>query len=177
VTDINVLVVFHSRTGRTEKLALTAAVGAVQAKANIRLRWLREAADDAAIESAPEWKENRQRMEKEYIAPREVDAAWADAIIIGTSGSPPELQDYLASLGVLGSAGKLEGKVGAALSSASIRASAAHEKNGALLAALAQLGFIVVPPGSQSEALERARLQGRRITEVARALKGAGLAG
>ena len=119
----------------------------------------------AAVGAVPEWKENRQRMEKEYIAPREVDAVWADAIIIGTSGSPPELQDYLASLAVLGSAGKLEGKVGTAFGSASIRGA------GALLAALAQLDFIVVPAGSQSEALERARLQGRRITEVARALK------
>jgi hypothetical protein len=39
--DINVLVTFWSRTGVTEKLALAAALGAVQAKANIRLRWLR----------------------------------------------------------------------------------------------------------------------------------------
>ena len=42
--DVNVLVVFWSRTGVTEKLALAAALGAVQANANIRFRWLREAA-------------------------------------------------------------------------------------------------------------------------------------
>ena len=57
--DMNVLVVFCSRTGRTEKLALAAAVGAVQARANIRLRWLREAADDrGGRRTASAWREN-----------------------------------------------------------------------------------------------------------------------
>jgi NAD(P)H dehydrogenase (quinone) len=96
--DINVLVVFYSRTGRTEKLALAAALGAVQAKANIRLRWLREAADDWTIDGVAGWRENLERMEKEYIAPRPVDAEWADVIIIGVRGAPPELRDYLGSL-------------------------------------------------------------------------------
>ncbi|MGA2880604.1 MAG: hypothetical protein ABSG13_16785 [Bryobacteraceae bacterium] len=96
---MNILVVFCSRTGRTEKLALAAALGAVQARANIRLRWLREDADDSMIQGVPEWRENRDRMEKEYIAPRAVDAEWADAILIGASGAPPELKGYLVSLG------------------------------------------------------------------------------
>ena len=96
--DVNVLVVFCSRTGKTEARALAAALGAVQAKANIRLRWLREPADDRSIQEIAGWKENRERMEKEYIGPRTVDADWADAIIIGASGRPPELRDYLASL-------------------------------------------------------------------------------
>jgi NAD(P)H dehydrogenase (quinone) len=170
--DINVLVVFASRTGGTEQLALVAGLGAVQAKANIRLRWLREAIEGRAIESVPGWKENRERMEKEYIAPRTVDSEWADAIVIatggGTSGAPAELRDYLASLQALSSQGKLAGKVGAAFSSGSEADSAA------LLVALAQLDFILVPPGSQPVALEKARHQGRRVTEVARALKRAG---
>ena len=137
--DINVLVVFCSRTGRTEKLALAAAVGAVQARANIRLRWLREAADDRTIESLPEWKENRERMEKEYIAPRAVDAEWADAIMIAARGSASsasrELKDYL---------GSLDGR--------------------------AEPVFIDVA------SLENARLQGRHVTDAARA-EGSGLVG
>ena len=75
----------------------------MQARANIRLRWLRDAADDRTIESVPGWKENRERMDKEYIAPRDVDAEWADAIVIGANGTEPELKDYLGSL-----AGKAE---------------------------------------------------------------------
>ena len=135
--DMNVLVVFCSRTGRTEKLALAAAVGAVLARANIRLRWLREAADDRAIESLPGWKENRERMEREYIAPRAVDAEWADAIMIGArcgaGGASPELKDYL---------GTLDSRT--------------------------EPVFIDVA------SLENARLQGRHVTEAARARKGAG---
>jgi NAD(P)H dehydrogenase (quinone) len=147
--DINVLVVFHSRTGRTEKLALAAAVGAVQAKANIRLRWLREAVDDGIIQSVLEWKENRARMEDEYIAPRAIDAGWADAIIIASSGSPAVLRDYLAALDALRSEGKLNSKV--------------------------ETAFIDVPDGAPPEAVEKARLQGRRVTDAARAVKNAGV--
>jgi NAD(P)H dehydrogenase (quinone) len=131
--NMNVLLVFCSRTGKTEKLALAAAVGAVQARANIRLRWLREAADDRTIEGVPGWKENRERMAKEYIAPRTVDAEWADVIIIGAGSAPPELKGYLASLD-----GRTE------------------------------------PVFIDVATLEDARLQGRRVTEAARARKGAG---
>lgn len=57
------LVVFHDAS--SEPLALAAAVGAVQARANIRLRRLSPAAD------------------MEYVAPRDADAEWAEAILIG----------------------------------------------------------------------------------------------
>ena len=97
------------------------------------------------IQDVPGWRENRERMEKEYIAPRAVDAEWADAIIIGTNGAPPELKDYLGSLDALRSEGKLGSKAGTA--------------------------FIVVPSGSQPDAMENARLQGRQVTEAARAMK------
>ncbi|MGA2211803.1 MAG: NAD(P)H dehydrogenase [Bryobacteraceae bacterium] len=166
--DINVLVVFASRTGGTEHLALAAGLGAVQAKANIRLRWLREAIEGQAIKSVPGWKENRERMEKEYIAPRTVDSEWADAIVIAASGASPEFSDYLATLQALSSQGKLAGKIAAAFSSRS------HADSASILAALAQLDFILVPSGSQPMALEKARRQGRRVTEVARALKADG---
>ena len=46
---INALVVFYSRHGETERLALAAGVGAVQARANIRLRRLKDLADAATI--------------------------------------------------------------------------------------------------------------------------------
>jgi hypothetical protein len=111
-------------------------------------------------------------MEKEYVAPREADAAWADALVIGTSGAPPELKDYLASLEALKTLGKLDGKIATAFSSASSADCAP------LFAALAQLGCVVVPSGFQPDAtlqpdaIENARLQGRRVTEVARALQG-----
>jgi len=78
----HVLVVFYSRCGTTEKLALAAAVGAVQARANIRLRRLPDVTEVAQC------REEIARMRREYVAPAEGDVLWADAIIFLL---PPEL--------------------------------------------------------------------------------------
>ena len=78
----HVLVVFYSRCGTTEKLALAAAVGAVQARANIRLRRLPD------VREVTECGEQVARMKKEYVAPTEADVLWADAIIFLL---PPDL--------------------------------------------------------------------------------------
>jgi NAD(P)H dehydrogenase (quinone) len=69
-----VLVVFYSRCGSTEKLALAAAVRAVQARANIRLRRLPD------VTESPDCKADTARMKKEYVAPAEADIEWAEAI-------------------------------------------------------------------------------------------------
>ena len=78
----HVLVVFYSRCGTTERLALAAAVGAVQARANIRLRRLPD------VRQVTECGEQVARMKKEYVAPAEADVLWADAIIFLL---PPDL--------------------------------------------------------------------------------------
>lgn len=80
--SVNVLVIFYSRYGDTEKLALAAGVGAIQARANIRLRRLPDLADAATIQSDAAWSENLERMKKDYIAPREIDAQWANLLIL-----------------------------------------------------------------------------------------------
>jgi NAD(P)H dehydrogenase (quinone) len=94
----NVLVVFYSRRGDTEKRALAAGVGAIQARANIRLRRLADLASPEIIQTDPEWSENLERMQKDYIAPREIDAQWADLLILA---APPdciaEMEQYLDS--------------------------------------------------------------------------------
>jgi hypothetical protein len=77
----NVLVIFQSFCGKTEKLALAAAVGAVQARASIRLRRLTDSGEDV-----PECRETLERMRKEYVPPQPADAIWADAIIIALKG-------------------------------------------------------------------------------------------
>jgi len=79
--DVNVLVVFPTRGESMERLALAAAVGAVQARANIRLRCLEAAAD------------------RDFIAPRDADAEWADAIVAVKDGPADALQQYIESLG------------------------------------------------------------------------------
>jgi len=96
---VNALVVFYSRHGETERLALAAGVGAVQARANIRLRRLKDLADPATIASDPVWTENLERMLPDYIAPREIDADWADVILTASCpASPTEMEEYLKSL-------------------------------------------------------------------------------
>ncbi|HEY2382445.1 MAG TPA: hypothetical protein VGK48_14810 [Terriglobia bacterium] len=75
---INVLIIFSSSSGTTEKLALAAAVGAVQARANIRMRRLPD--------NSPESDETLARMRREYVAPTPADTLWADAVFIGLNG-------------------------------------------------------------------------------------------
>src|SRR5437667_10033104 len=87
----HVLVVFYSRCGTTEKLALAAAVGAVQARADIRLRRLTDVTEVAQC------RDEIARMRKEYVAPAEGDILWADAIILVL---PPELDARSAEGGV-----------------------------------------------------------------------------
>jgi hypothetical protein len=101
--DVNVLVVFYSRYGRTERLALAAGVGCIQAKANIRLRRVADRADRATIEADALWKETLERMKMDYIEPRSIDAEWADMIVLASPpDSPHEMLDYVATLPAVG---------------------------------------------------------------------------
>ena len=78
---IDVLVIFYSCCGATEKLALAAAVGAVQSRANIRLRRLTDSGEQSA-----ECEETLAQMRKEYVPPTHADVLWADAVVIGING-------------------------------------------------------------------------------------------
>src|SRR5215510_8423830 len=82
VAPVNVLVIFYSCCGETEKLALAAAVGAVQARASIRMRRLTDSGEEI-----PGCKAALMRMRKEYFPPTPADALWADAVIIGMNRS------------------------------------------------------------------------------------------
>jgi NAD(P)H dehydrogenase (quinone) len=180
--DLNVLIVFCSHTGLTEKLALAAAVGAVQGRANIRLRHVRTPAGDQTIESEPGWKDSRDRMSQEYVTPRETDLEWADAVIAGTpariGAASGEWSEFLQLVETAGSRGKLEGKVGTAFTGAA--GGTGQESTLAMLCgALAKRGLTVVLLGeldsrnvfSESGALQTVRLQARRVAEITRALK------
>jgi hypothetical protein len=155
--DVNVVIIFYSRTGTTEKIALAAAVGAVEGRANIRLRRIAETAHSETIAATPEWKENHDRMSWEYIAPREADTQWAEGLVLVIPGwmnaSTAEVQSCLSLCAATG------GKVAVALGPSGLRE------------ALAAAGFTVYPTPESEDALECGRLSGLRVAEAARAEK------
>ena len=152
---VNVVVIFYSRYGKTESLALAAGVGAIQARANIRLRRIPEIADSQAIEN-------------EYIAPREIDLDWADMLVLAIpSDAPDEMNRYLGSLK------NLTGKIAAPFASRSITQGEKDASLLALYAAAAGVGLIVVPaaPEIAADPVQVVRAYVRRVAEIARALK------
>jgi hypothetical protein len=125
-------------------------VGAIQARANIRLRRLTDLADSALIEKDEVWRENLQRMSKDYIAPREIDAEWADVFILAAPNEcTTEMERYLQS--VRGISGKPAAVFGPIADYA------------------AQAGLSVVPDRESD-----ATAYGRRAAELARERKLAG---
>jgi NAD(P)H dehydrogenase (quinone) len=180
VDDVNVLVVFYSRTGSTERLAVWIAEGAIQAGAKIRLRRARDLMPADVISQFPEWAENGERMDKEYAAPRVPDAQWADAIIVGTPDRhvviSTELRAYLDLLAVSDPERRFERKVGSVFSSSYdqvLGRPAVLDAEKTLL----ELGLLVAP-GSRvnmdaggETGYDLAHAHGRKVTEIARALR------
>jgi multimeric flavodoxin WrbA len=167
MSQTEVLITFHSRCGKTEKLALAAAVGAVQARANIRFRRLPDvgAIDESDLSS--DCKKALQRMRKEYVAPSEADVLRADAIIFAAPALfrsvSAEWTEHLDLIQDLRSVGKLDGKVAAAIQS--------DAGLDSLASVILRLGFIMVPTGTQVDSAERALAHGRRLAEITKMLK------
>lgn len=203
MSDVNVLIVFYSRNGSTEALAQAIAEGARSQGAEVRLRRAREVVSEEIMSKAPGWKENAARMNKQYEAPSEGDAEWADAIVFGTptrfGNVSSELKAYVDGLGGLWFHGKLVGKAGSAFTSTS----SPHGGNESTILTtynfMAHLGLIIVPLGygdpavfgagtpygassvsgqsnapPTAEELGVARFQGQRVAHVGKALKAAG---
>jgi len=160
-----VVVTFYSRQGGTERLATAAAVGAVQARAGIRMRRLAEADLSATLQRYPDARESLTRMHREYVAPREADVMAADALIVGLpDGMTPasaECVDYFEMLARLGAEGRLAGKAAAAVGNGPTR--------DLIDRALSAAGLTVIGPheGSAGGTTEDAVALGRRIVAAA----------
>ncbi len=174
MTPVIVLVTFYSRCGTTETLASAAAVGAVQQRANIRLRRVPDTSAERTLAEFSNCRETLQRMHKEYVAPTEADLLGADAIVLvppaGFDTASPEWANYFGLLAKLGSEGKLTGKVAVVVDTGSPSTLSSFS------AAIQRLGLSV--PSSEGaaghdrvDAAERAREQGRRVTDMVRALR------
>lgn len=173
----NVLITFYSRCGSTEKLAATAAVGAVQARSAIRLRRVPDADSDA---DAGGCQDALVRMRREYVPPAERDVVWADAIVFAapdTGGARSgEWNSYLRLLGRLRGEGKLDGKLAVVLNRTS-QSENRSRPSISLSASILDLGFIVLPPAPEGpqdrgdSPVHHALVQGRRVGVMARDLK------
>jgi NAD(P)H dehydrogenase (quinone) len=180
------------------------AEGAKQQGAEVRLRRARELVGPEVIAKVPGWAEAADAMNGRHPAPNTADAEWADAIVFGTPtrfGSvSSELKAYIDSLGGLWVQGKLNGKAGAVFCSTSTTHGGNESTLLSMYNPLAHLGFIIVPTGyadaslykagtpygasavsynqaspPSADDLEVARFQGRRLTDVAKALKHSGV--
>jgi len=169
MSPIVVLVTFYSRGGTTETLASSAAVGAVQRRALIRLRRVPDTSAEKTLDAFPECRDTLVRMYKEYVSPTEGDIVGADAIVV----APPEgfeptsmvWTTYFGMLTKLASEGKLRGKVAAVVD-------AGHEATvQSFSETLSRLG-LSMPSGGfdvNADAAERARELGRRVVDLVRA--------
>jgi NAD(P)H dehydrogenase (quinone) len=196
-----ILIAFYSRDGATEALAQAVAEGGWAAGAEVRLRRARELVGPETMANVPGWAEAAARMNDAYPAPTVDDAIWSDAIVFGSptrfGGASSELRAYIDSLGGAWFQGKLNGKAGSAFSASSARHGGNESTLLTIYNTMAHLGLIIVPTGYADPAMFKggtpyratavvppnaapgeddltpARYQGRRVTEVAAALRAA----
>jgi NAD(P)H dehydrogenase (quinone) len=152
MADRIVLVVFYSRDGETERLAHAAAVGAVQARALIRLRRMADADPAAALARHPGSAETLRRMHREYIAPRDADVVAAGGLILASRGDvdagAAEWRPFVEMLETLHADGRLAGKTAGVVAHGAASAS--------LVALLTRFGFAMAPSGGDPVGLGRA---------------------
>lgn len=146
-----VVVVFASRHGGTERLAMNAAVGAVEMRGEIRLRRLPDSSAELRPDAA--W------LAKEYVAPRDADAAWADAIIFlapsWLSPQSPDLHRWFASLAAVRASGRWRLRTAAVVSRSPART--------AIEQRFTALGLALIDPPAAALPLEAARLLGQAV--------------
>jgi NAD(P)H dehydrogenase (quinone) len=163
---VNVLVVFYSRGGDTERLALTVGVGAIQARANIRLRRLPPGTDAQSTPMTPAQRGTWERMSRDYVEPRAADPLWADVIVLAVSADG--VRDMEAYVDALPSLGAVAGKTAAPVASGS-----SPQLLRPIYAAAAGAGLVVVPAAVLLDSTDARHAHGRQIVAVAHALKAA----
>ena len=146
MSTVTVLVTFYSRGGSTESLAHAAAVGAVQARALIRLRRAPDADEAAVVERLADSRDALRRMHREYVAPREADVLAAQVLLIGSPAdvdpAAPEWAAFVDLLQRLQRDGKLTGKIAAVI--------ATGPSSDAFATLVRRLGFDTIIDGDTS---------------------------
>ncbi|SDY68611.1 NAD(P)H:quinone oxidoreductase [Herbiconiux ginsengi] len=197
--SINVAIVYYSSTGTVHELAESVAAGAADAGATVRLLRVQELAPQAVIDSNPVWAAHAAATGQVPIATA-ADLEWADAIIFGTptrfGNVASQLKQFIDTLGGLWARGLLADKVYSGFTSSDTKHGGQESTLLALYNTVHHFGGILVAPGytdplkfndgnpygtSHVRALgenpvddtsrEAAAYQGRRVVNVAKALK------
>jgi NAD(P)H-dependent FMN reductase len=127
------------------------------------------------------WRSERDRMHKEYAAPRLEDVAWADVVAFGTPAATgsvgAELSATLSQIATLGKS--LAGKAATAFTSSYGALAGAELALSELQSRLLRLGFVTLPVPEEAgiarsdaslQDYELARMHGRKLTALGRAL-------
>jgi hypothetical protein len=159
---VNVLIVFHSTAGATEQLALAVGVGAIQARADIRLRRL-PPAQASAPEAAPgQLRQTFQRMARDYVEPRQPDVIWADVVVLAASADgASQVESFVAQLPAFT---PLDGKVAGVIVAGN---SQVRER---ISGAAARVGLTVAPAAAALDTEEERQAYGREVVRFAEAL-------
>ncbi|WP_163507361.1 NAD(P)H:quinone oxidoreductase [Fodinicola acaciae] len=193
-----IAVVYYSSTGSVHAIAEAVAEGAVDGRAEVRLRRAAELAPDAVIEANAQWRAHRDATAHIETASTD-DLVWADGFAFGTPtrfGQPAsQLKQFLDTTSGVWQAGHLAGKPAIGFTSTAERHGGQESTLLALYHTLHHWGSIIVPTGyvdyelshaaggnpygissiggdglPDKHVLALARFQGRRLADLAKAL-------
>ena len=188
-------IIYYSQTGTTHKMARAVEEGAANAGAETRLLKVKETAPGEVWGNIPKWKQHVEETSDVREATND-DLEWADAIIFGTPTRyglrSAQLKNLIDQTGALWAKGALTNKIGSSFTTTAT----AHGGQEATILSLNTIFYhwnmIVVAPGyveasqfaagnpygasftsnnaqldPDEIALTAARLQGRRVAEIA----------
>ncbi len=194
-----VAIIYYSQTGTTHKMALAVEEGAKSAGAETRLLRVKETAPNEVYGNISNWKQHLEETSDVKEATND-DLEWADAIVFGTPtryGLPSaQLKNFIDQTGALWAKGALTNKIGSSFASAAT----AHGGQEATILSLNTIFYhwnmIIVAPGyvepsqfvagnpygasftsnnaqldPDEVALTAARLQGKRVAQIAAKLE------
>ncbi|WP_127585182.1 NAD(P)H:quinone oxidoreductase [Paenibacillus koleovorans] len=150
MSSVNLAIVYYSSTGTNYKMAQTAAEGAKEAGAEVRLARVQELAPEAAIAANPAWKAHVEATKDVPIVKLD-DLDWADAILFSVptrfGNMASQMKQFLDTTGGLWFQGKLANKVVSAMTSASNAHGGQEATILSLYTTMYHWGAIVVAPG------------------------------
>ena len=198
MNQVKVSIIYYSATGTTYELAKSIAEGAEKAGALVTIKKVRELAPDEAIASNEGWAQHRLETHDVPEATPD-DIVGADAVIFGSptryGNIAAQLKQFIDTLGPQWSQGLLADKVYSGFTSSSTMHGGQESTLLALYTTVHHFGGVVVAPGytdpvkfadgnpygssfvsgqgdrPDQTALDAAVHQGKRVAEIAAALK------